>query len=322
MATVAPAVADRAVPSTASVPDTAAESAIAPFSVAEKIHVKEAVPPPARSCAAGAGPESIWAPPVPEKVRVGASPLTPTPPESVTDSVTVKTSSRSVVAGAESEAASAEGVRSRMVAEVTDGTESAVPEFASLPEAPAASDSEAGGVPAAVKVQVNTAVLPPGTSTGASAGEALRLADPEVTATVGGFGTGATPFASASPEFVTPKVAVKAWPDAIIAGTVSQRPESCAAACTNTMAQVACTATGVPEIASVPEKLPAKNTAPEEVACAGMWKVREAPAGMSCAGGSVSTTAPPGPETERGPTFTASASTSPWFVTVATRSSD
>ena len=52
-------------------------------------------------------------------------------------------------------------------------------------------------------------MLPPGTSTGAGAGDALKPADAWLAVTEGGFGTGPTSWASASPEFVTPSVAVK-----------------------------------------------------------------------------------------------------------------
>src|SRR5882762_8635643 len=201
------------------------------------------------------------------------------PPVSVTARIALKMSPRSAPAGVDREATSTDGVCREMVGEETDPVPSAALEFASAPAAAAERTSEAGGVPAAVNVQENTAVLPPGTSTGACAGDALRLAEPAVVETEGGLGAGATSRAMASPELVTPSVAVKLWPDATIGGTVSQRAESCAAAWTKTVSQVACTEIGAPVIASDPYAPPAKKTAPDEVACAGTWNVRDAPAG-------------------------------------------
>src|SRR5437667_445948 len=50
MATVVPALADRELPSTASVPATVAESATAPFAVAAQVQTKDTLLPPATSC--------------------------------------------------------------------------------------------------------------------------------------------------------------------------------------------------------------------------------------------------------------------------------
>src|SRR5207253_2385174 len=171
----------------------------------------------------------------------GASPLTPTPPVAVTGSGAVNVSPRRAPPGADSEATSADGVCTAIAGEPTDPADKAGPEFASAPVAPADRVSESGGAPPAVNVQENTTVLPPGTSTGAAAGDAVRLAEPAAAATDGGLGTGATSRASASPVLLTPRVAMKLWPGATIGGTVSQRAEICAAAWTKTMSQVACT---------------------------------------------------------------------------------
>src|SRR2546423_10425818 len=189
MATVVPALADRALPSTASVPETVAESAIAPFAVAEQVQANDAVLLPARSCEAGVGPERICAPPVPDEMASdGSSPFTPTPPLSVTARVTVNVSLRKAPAGADSEATNTEGVRTAIAGEATDAADKATPEFESAPPAPAERVSESGGVPPAGNVQENTTVLPPGTSTGACAGDALRLALPAGAGTRGGVG--------------------------------------------------------------------------------------------------------------------------------------
>src|SRR5439155_895101 len=156
IATVAPAEADRALPSTASVPDTAAERAMAPFTVAAQVQVNETVLFPARFCVAGVGPERICAPPVPDGiVSDGESPLTPTPPVSVTASVAVNVSPRRAPPGADSEATSADGVCTAIAGEPTDPADRAVPEFASAPVAPADRVSESGGAPPAVNVQEN-----------------------------------------------------------------------------------------------------------------------------------------------------------------------
>src|SRR2546421_284623 len=184
--TVVPAVAVRVLESTASVPDTDAESATAPLPVARYVQLKETDAAAATFCVVGVGPEITCAAPVPLSASEGVSAFTPTPPSSVTTIVMPKTSPRSTADGAVSVAEREEGAWRAMALEVDDAAESAAPEFASMPAAPAESCRVAGGVPFAVKLQEKTAVLPAGTLATACDADAVRDPVPEAVATVGG----------------------------------------------------------------------------------------------------------------------------------------
>src|SRR5438067_4654121 len=203
--TVAPAEPLRTVtPSSASVPDTVAVNAEAPSAVPRQDQVKETDAPPATFCVDGVGPWGQFTIAVSEIDIDAVNPFTPTPPVSVTVSVAVNESDRSTAVGTVRVADNEEGACSEIAVEVTGDAASATPEFASVPEAPAESRSESGGVPAAVNFQRTTTVLPPGTSTMDCAAGALRLPEPEDDVTVGGSGVALTFVASASPVFVTP----------------------------------------------------------------------------------------------------------------------
>ena len=236
----------------ASVPDTDAESATAPFAVPLQVQLNETEAAAATSCAAGVGPETTWAVPVPLIDSDGVSAFTPTPPPSVTTSVIPKTSPPRTAEGADSVADTADGVTNAIGLEATD------PAAAYDDYVRRVCDVVGYAHPRGVAVEAELGELPAGVAgfghgkgeTTDPEGAPLNDPDPEIVVTSAGSGTGATLFASASPELLTPRVAVKVSPAVTVEGIVSQRAESCAAACTNTIGHTACAATGAADIAS------------------------------------------------------------------------